>query len=55
MRRNHICRQFPANGNVLAFAVLTVNSANAQPNSGEPQWLSTGEIITPLAPNGARS
>ena len=53
MQTNHFRRQFLANSILFTFAVLGVHSANAQPNSGEPQWLSTGQLITPLAPNGA--
>ena len=53
MQSSRICRQLFANSILLAFAMPAVYSANAQPNSGEPQWLSTGQIITPLAPNGA--
>jgi len=33
---------------------ITLGGANAQPNTGEPQRVSTGQIITPLAPIGAR-
>jgi hypothetical protein len=46
---NHVCKQLLANCVVVACLVLAVHSANAQPNSGQPQWLSTGQLITPLA------
>ncbi|MGO9338708.1 MAG: bifunctional YncE family protein/alkaline phosphatase family protein [Terracidiphilus sp.] len=46
--------QNPAASIVAAIVMFAVHSATAQPNTGEPQILSTGQLISPLAPNGAR-
>ena len=37
----------------LSQAISDVRTANAQLNSGQPQVLSTGQQITPLAPHGS--
>ncbi len=37
----------------MACALLTLDAATAQLNNGRPQKVSTGQIITPLAQNGA--
>lgn len=39
---------------VLAASILSsIPYAVAQPNTGEPQFVSTGQLVTPLAPKGA--
>ncbi len=52
----HSCLFFlrnPAACIVAAVAFLIVPSAIAQPNTGAPQILPTGQLITPLVPKGA--
>ncbi len=53
MPMNQAVRQAFAASILTAFTIFAVPTAVAQPNSGDPQRLSTGQLITPLAPNGA--
>jgi DNA-binding beta-propeller fold protein YncE len=39
---------------MIALGIMFTPSCEAQPNSGQSQILSTGQLITPLAPKGAR-
>jgi YVTN family beta-propeller protein len=54
MHRNRLFRQSFATSFLAASGLVAVHPAAAQLNTGEPQILSTGQLITPLAPTGAR-
>ncbi|MGB6690738.1 MAG: hypothetical protein WBE76_23120 [Terracidiphilus sp.] len=54
MRCNRSRLQYFAAGVLAACAMYGIPGAVAQLNTGEPQILSTSQLITILAPNGAR-
>jgi len=53
MQRNHVLEGRVVAGILYASVLLVMPFASAQLNSGEPQILSTGQRITPLAPRGS--
>ena len=53
MQRNHVLEGRVVAGILYASVLLVMPFASAQLNSGEPQILSTGQRITPLAPQGS--
>lgn len=54
MPQNRLIKQGVVSTILVAGSLMAAPLASAQLNTGEPQLVSTGQIITPLAPNGAR-